>query len=67
MRRLDSRIQEGALMEEAFIGRQAILDQRKNVYAYEILFRSGLKNAFDPSLDGNIATQSNYQDRKSVV
>ena len=45
-------------MEEAFIGRQAILDQRKNVYAYEILFRSGLKNAFDPSLDGNIATQS---------
>lgn len=45
-------------MEEAFIGRQAILDQKKNVYAYEILFRSGLKNAFDPSLDGNVATQS---------
>ena len=45
-------------MEDAFIGRQAILDQRKNVYAYEILFRSGLKNAFDPNLDGNIATQS---------
>lgn len=45
-------------MEEAFIGRQAILDQQKNVYAYEILFRSGLKNAFDPNLDGNVATQS---------
>ena len=45
-------------MEEAFIGRQAILDQKKNVYAYEILFRSGLKNAFDPNLDGNVATQS---------
>ena len=45
-------------MEEAFIGRQAILDQQKKVYAYEILFRSGLKNAFDPNLDGNIATQS---------
>ena len=45
-------------MEEAFIGRQAILDQKKKVYAYEILFRSGLKNAFDPNLDGNIATQS---------
>ena len=45
-------------MEEAFIGRQAILDQRKNVYAYEILFRSGLQNAFDPNLDGNVATQS---------
>ena len=50
--------QKGSLMEEAFIGRQAILDQKKNVYAYEILFRSGLKNAFDPSLDGNVATQS---------
>ena len=45
-------------MEEAFIGRQAILDQQKKVYAYEILFRSGLKNAFDPNLDGNVATQS---------
>ena len=45
-------------MEEVFIGRQAILDQQKKVYAYEILFRSGLKNAFDPTLDGNIATQS---------
>lgn len=45
-------------MEEAFIGRQAILDQKKKVYAYEILFRSGLKNAFDPNLDGNVATQS---------
>ena len=45
-------------MEEAFIGRQAILDQKKKVYAYEILFRSGLKNAFDPNLDGNIATHS---------
>ena len=45
-------------MEEVFIGRQAILDQQKKVYAYEILFRSGLKNAYDPTLDGNIATQS---------
>ena len=45
-------------MEEAFIGRQAILDQQQKVYAYEILFRSGLKNAFDPTLDGNVATQS---------
>lgn len=46
------------MMEEAFIGRQAILDQQQKVYAYEILFRSGLKNAFDPTLDGNVATQS---------
>ena len=46
------------MMEEAYIGRQAILDQQQKVYAYEILFRSGLKNAFDPTLDGNVATQS---------
>ncbi len=45
-------------MDELFIGRQAILDKKKGVYAYEILFRSGLKNAFDPNLDGNVATQS---------
>ncbi|MBF1684524.1 MAG: EAL domain-containing protein, partial [Selenomonas sp.] len=45
-------------MADAFIGRQAILDQQKSVYAYEILFRSGLKNAYDPNLDGNVATQS---------
>ena len=45
-------------MEEVFIGRQAILDQQKKVYAYEILFRSGFQNAFDPNLDGNVATQS---------
>lgn len=45
-------------MDELFIGRQAILDKKKGVFAYEILFRSGLKNAFDPRLDGNVATQS---------
>ena len=45
-------------MDELFIGRQAILDKKKGVYAYEILFRSGLKNAFHPNLDGNVATQS---------
>ena len=49
---------KGFSMEDAFIGRQAILDQQKKVYAYEMLFRSGLKNAFDPTLDGNVATQS---------
>ena len=43
---------------DVFIGRQAILNQKKEVFAYEILFRSGLTNAFDPNLDGNIATQS---------
>ena len=34
-------LKKGSLMEEVFIGRQAILDQQKKVYVYEILFRSG--------------------------
>jgi len=55
---ISASLKKGFNMEEAFIGRQAILDQQKKVYAYEILFRSGLKNAFDPNLDGNVATQS---------
>ena len=54
----NTKIKKGFPMADAFIGRQAILDQQKSVYAYEILFRSGLKNAFDPNLDGNVATQS---------
>ena len=53
-----TKIKKGFPMADAFIGRQAILDQQKSVYAYEILFRSGLKNAYDPNLDGNVATQS---------
>ncbi len=35
-------------MYERFIARQPILDQRLHVYAYELLFRGGPQNAFQP-------------------
>jgi c-di-GMP-related signal transduction protein len=34
------------LDKNRFIGRQAILDEKMNLYGYEILFRSGSENAF---------------------
>ncbi len=40
---------------DAFIARQPILDQQKNVFGYELLFRSGAENYFRP-VDGDRAT-----------
>jgi c-di-GMP-related signal transduction protein len=36
-------------MHERFIARQPIFDKRLNVYAYELLFRGGPQNYFQPS------------------
>ena len=41
---------------DIFIARQAILNKAKKVFAYEILFRTGMKNAVDTSVDGYTAT-----------
>lgn len=41
---------------DIFIARQAILNKAKKVFAYEILFRTGMKNAMDTSVDGYTAT-----------
>jgi len=38
-----------------YAARQPILDRNKQLYAYELLFRDGLQNAF-PEIDGNEAT-----------
>lgn len=38
-----------------YAARQPILDRNKQLYAYELLFRDGLENAF-PEIDGNEAT-----------
>lgn len=38
-----------------YAARQPILDQAKNVYAYELLFRDGISNIF-PDIDGDEAT-----------
>lgn len=38
-----------------YVARQPILDRKKNLYAYELLFREGLNNYF-PVIDGDEAT-----------
>ena len=42
---------------DVFVARQPIFDTRKKLYAYELLFRTGMNNAF-PDLDGETATSS---------
>ncbi len=42
---------------DVFVARQPIFDRNKNIYAYELLFRSGKTNAF-PDIDGETATNS---------
>ena len=42
---------------DVFVARQPILDRLKNIYAYELLFRTGEKNGF-PDIDGDTATTS---------
>ncbi|MBX2884492.1 MAG: HDOD domain-containing protein [Granulosicoccus sp.] len=43
-------------MEAYFVGRQPIFDQSGETLAYELLFRSSNKNAYDPSVSGDSAT-----------
>jgi EAL and modified HD-GYP domain-containing signal transduction protein len=42
---------------DVFVARQPILDRKKNIYAYELLFRTGGANVF-PDIDGERATTS---------
>jgi c-di-GMP-related signal transduction protein len=42
---------------DVFVARQPIFTRNRKLYAYELLFRSGMSNGF-PGLDGNIATSS---------
>lgn len=41
---------------EVFVARQPIFDRKKNVTAYELLFRSSIENFYDGSLDGDRST-----------
>lgn len=45
-------------MSEVFIGRQPIFDNKKNLFAYELLFRNGMDNCFPTCVDGDMATSS---------
>lgn len=41
---------------DVFVARQPIFDRKKNVAAYELLFRSGLANSYDSTMDGDRST-----------
>ncbi|MGL1932915.1 MAG: HDOD domain-containing protein [Desulfotalea sp.] len=41
-----------------FIGRQPIFDRKKNLFAYELLYRAGMSNIFPTPFDGDKATSS---------
>lgn len=49
-----------------FVARQPIFDRRRRVFAYELLFRSGLENFFDHA-DPDQATSSVISDSLSVL
>ncbi len=42
---------------DVFVARQPIFNRHKKIYAYELLFRTGMNNAF-PNFDGDTATSS---------
>lgn len=42
---------------DVFVARQPIFNAQKKIYAYELLFRTGVTNGF-PDVEGNIATTS---------
>jgi len=42
---------------DVFVARQPIFDKNKDIYAYELLFRTGENNGF-PDIDGETATSS---------
>ncbi|MCA1989799.1 MAG: HDOD domain-containing protein [Desulfarculus sp.] len=50
----------------AFVARQPILDRRRKLFAYELLFRSGPRNIFD-ALDGAQATGRVINDSMLVM
>ena len=41
---------------DVFLARQPIFNPLKQVVAYEILYRSGTKNTYDLSMNGDLAT-----------
>ena len=43
---------------EVFLARQPIFDRKKQVVAYELLYRSSVKNTYDLSISGDLATAS---------
>jgi c-di-GMP-related signal transduction protein len=49
--------EQGELTMDVFVARQPIFQVNKKLFAYELLFRTGMSNAF-PGIDGGTATSS---------
>lgn len=47
---------------KTYMARQPIFDAKMDVYGYELLYRSGMENRFDPSVDGDTATRQVVSD-----
>ena len=54
-------------MTDVFLARQPIFDINKNVFAYELLFRSGVENFYDTSVDGDYASSQLIADSFLIV
>jgi len=51
---------------QVFVARQPIFDTRQRVVAYELLFRSGLENAFPRNVDSDLASSRVINDSMTV-
>ncbi|WJG09133.1 HDOD domain-containing protein [Aliiglaciecola sp. LCG003] len=52
----------------AFVARQPILDREKDVFAYELLFRDGIKNCFpEYNIDADEPSTANYSPQKLAL
>lgn len=49
-------VRKGMVNIESFVARQPIFDREENVCAYELLYRDGFENAYNPNVDGEEAT-----------
>ncbi len=53
-------------VQNVYVARQPIFDRHQNIYAYELLFRSGFHNFYD-SLDADLATSKTILNSFSVL
>jgi len=58
----EKKVQVTKKIEDIFVARQPILDTGKKIFGYELLFRSGLENFFDQSMDIDFASSKTLLD-----
>lgn len=58
----EKKVQDTKKVEDIFVARQPIFDTDRKIFGYELLFRSGLENFFDQSLDIDFASSKTLLD-----